>query len=134
LLEVPTGEVSELPGSQGLFSPHFSPDGRRVAAVSFDALRLMLFDFGSAKWTKVYEGAIGYPSWSRDGRHVYFDAGSEVRRVRIDDGQVEVVARLKGFRRPTGWGGWFGLTPDDSPLVLRDVGAHEIYALDFKAP
>jgi hypothetical protein len=26
------------------------------------------------------------------------------------------------------------LAPDDSPLVVRDVGTHEIYALDWDAP
>jgi hypothetical protein len=29
---------------------------------------------------------------------------------------------------------WFGLTPDDSPLVLRDTGTQEIYALDWQEP
>ncbi len=29
--------------------------------------------------------------------------------------------------------GWTGLALDDSPLVLRDVGSHEIYALDWQA-
>jgi hypothetical protein len=31
-------------------------------------------------------------------------------------------------------GTWCGLTPDDSPLVLRDVGTQEIYALDLQLP
>jgi hypothetical protein len=31
-------------------------------------------------------------------------------------------------------GQWLGLAPDDSLLVLRDVGTHEIYALDWDAP
>jgi serine/threonine protein kinase len=29
---------------------------------------------------------------------------------------------------------WCGLTGDDSPLVLRDVGTQEIYALDLRIP
>jgi hypothetical protein len=29
---------------------------------------------------------------------------------------------------------WFGLAPDDSPLVLRDTGTQDIYALDWEAP
>jgi hypothetical protein len=29
------------------------------------------------------------------------------------------------------YGTWGGLAPDDSPLVLRDVGTQEIYALDL---
>ena len=42
---------------------------------------------------------------------------------------------MKGFRRAVGtFGPWMGLAPDDSPLVLRDVGAQEIYALDVDLP
>ena len=95
----------------------------------------MLVDLAAGKPTKLYDGHVGYPSWSRDGRHVYFDTASEVRRVRIEDGHVEVVASLKGFRRAaSAFRQWFGLAPDDSPLVMRDVGTHEIYALDWEAP
>jgi hypothetical protein len=32
------------------------------------------------------------------------------------------------------FGAWTGLTPDDSPLVVRDVGSQEIYALDVQFP
>ena len=30
--------------------------------------------------------------------------------------------------------GWSGLTPDGSPLIMRDVGNREIYALDIQWP
>ena len=29
---------------------------------------------------------------------------------------------------------WTGLTPDDSPLALRDISTFEIYALDWHLP
>lgn len=29
---------------------------------------------------------------------------------------------------------WCGLSSDDSPLVLRDIGTQEIYALDLRLP
>jgi serine/threonine protein kinase len=31
-------------------------------------------------------------------------------------------------------GTWCSLDPDDSPLVLHDVGTQEIYALDWQLP
>jgi hypothetical protein len=55
-------------------------------------------------------------------------------RVRIRDRKLERVADLKNFRRTGYWGGWMGLAPDDSPLLLRDIGTQEIYALDWQAP
>ena len=135
LLDLETREVKALPGSQGFFSPRFAPDGRQVAALSFDGQRLLLFEFATGRWTELYKGAPGYPNRSGDGRHPYFDTGSELRRVRIEDHLVEVIASLKGFRRvSTSFGQWFGLAPDDTPVVLRDVGTSEIYALDWDAP
>jgi hypothetical protein len=33
-----------------------------------------------------------------------------------------------------GWLWWNGLTPDDSPLALRDESTEEIYALEWQLP
>ncbi len=135
MLDLETHEASVLPGSQGFFSPRFSPDGRHVAALAFDGQRLLLFAFATGRWTELYKGSVGYPNWSGDGRHLYFETGSEVRRVRIGDHRVEVVASLKGLRRAAiFFTSWFGLAPDDTPLLLRDVGTSEIYALNWDAP
>jgi hypothetical protein len=41
---------------------------------------------------------------------------------------------LKEVRRGFGTlGPWLGLSPDDSPLAMRDLGNEEIYALDWQA-
>jgi hypothetical protein len=39
---------------------------------------------------------------------------------------------LDGFKLSVNW--WIGLVPDDSPLVVRDAGMREIYALDVEWP
>jgi hypothetical protein len=77
--------------------------------------------------------------WSADSKAIYFDTQSSadkaVYRFRVDDRKLEIVASLKSLRRViTGWGAWMGLTPDGSPLLMRDTGAQEVYALDFEAP
>jgi eukaryotic-like serine/threonine-protein kinase len=135
LLDLETGAISALPGSQGLYAPRYSPDGRNIAALSFDGLRLLLFDFATGKWTEIYKGLVGWPSWSRNGRHLYFDTGTEVQRVRIADNNLQMVISTKGVRRTAGsFGSWFGIAPDESPLIMRDVGTQEIYALDWERP
>jgi hypothetical protein len=69
---------------------------------------------------------------------VYFERhGKEhaLLRVRVDDHAVEKVASLEHMKRAGLNGGfWFGITPDNSPLVLRDTGTQEIYALDWQEP
>jgi serine/threonine protein kinase/Tol biopolymer transport system component len=136
ILDLRTHQVSVVPGSQTLFSPHWSPDGRYIAALSSDSQKLMLFDFKAQKWVELAKITIAYPNWSRDGEYVYFHSfGSDIAiyRVRISDHKVEKVVSLKGIRLTIGdFGTWCGLGPDDSPLVLRDVGSQEIYALDLQ--
>ncbi len=97
----------------------------------------MLFGFASRKWTDLAEMKnIGYPSWSRDGRHVYFSAlGEAVFEIRVSDRAVRRAASLAGMHLAIGsFGWWMGLAPDDSPVVLRDVGTQDIYALDMELP
>jgi hypothetical protein len=56
-----------------------------------------------------------------------------VYRIRVIDRKVELVTRLS--RQRLGWsiaGKWTGLAGDDSPLVLRDTGSEEIYALEWQ--
>ena len=138
LLDLKTHQVSELPGSKGFFSPRWSPDGHYVVAMPPDSQKVMLFDFRTQKWTELASLSVGYPSWSRDGKFVYFNLLSTqepfILRIRISDRGVEKVVSLKGLPGAGTYGPWVGLAPDDSPLVLRDNGTQEIYALDWEAP
>jgi eukaryotic-like serine/threonine-protein kinase len=138
VLDLRTHQTTTLPGSQGLYSPRWSPDGRHIAALTADSRKLMLFDAESAKWQVWAELPIGFPSWSQDGKYLYFDTVSAVDpaiyRLRIGDHTPEHVLSLKGLRRAVGFAGWIGLAPDGSLLLPRDVGTQEIYALEMAAP
>jgi Tol biopolymer transport system component len=136
VIDLRTHHVTSLPGSEGLFSPRWSPDGRYIAALQSSGDKLLLFDRTSEKWTELLKLPVGYPSWSRDSKYIYFDSPqSEAAfyRVRINDHKLEKVVSLKNLRL-TGTFTWTGLGPDDSPLVLRDIGTQEIYALDVDFP
>jgi len=135
LFDPSSRQASMLPGSQGLFSPRWSPDGRYIAAMPFDTGSLVLFDFSTEKWSELIKGNAAFPNWSRDGRYIYFlhrPDNPAVLRLRVADRKIERVADLKNFSI-TGWlSRWLGLGPDDSPLLLRDAGSDDIYALDLQ--
>jgi eukaryotic-like serine/threonine-protein kinase len=136
LLDMKTHQRSTLPGSTGLFSARWSPDGRYIAAMTFDSRSLMLFDFENQKWEEIAKITLGFPNWSKSGEYVYFlheQDQPSVMRVRIRDRKLERVADLKNFRQAGFWGVWLGMAPDDSPLLLRDTGTQDIYALDWQA-
>jgi Tol biopolymer transport system component len=135
LIDVNTHQRSTLPGSTGLYSPRWSPDGRYIAAMNFDSRVLMIFDFQTQKWQELARVTMGFPNWSKNSDYVYFlheEDQPSVMRVRIRDHQVDRVADLKQFRQAGYWSVWLGMAPDDSPLLLRDNGNQEVYALDWR--
>jgi serine/threonine protein kinase/Tol biopolymer transport system component len=137
IVDVNTHQISTLPDSKGLFSPRWSPDGRYLVAMPFASRSLMLFDFATQKWDEIAKITLGFPNWSKDGDYIYFLHGEDqpsVMRIRIRDRKIERVADLKNFRQTGFYGVWLGMSPDDSPLLLRDIGTQEIYALDWEAP
>jgi Tol biopolymer transport system component len=140
ILDLRTHEVAIVPGSKGIFSPHWSPDGRYLAAITRGGQnqKLTLFDFKTKKWEELANINPAFPNWSRDGRYVHYHsygADAALYRVRISDHKVEKIVDLKKTRLAIGAiGTWCGLAPDDTPLVLRDVGTQEIYALDLQLP
>ena len=137
IFNVKSGRTSVVPGSEGLTSPRFSPDGRYISALTVRD-ELMLLDVARQKWT-AQRGPkrAGWQCWSKDSKFVYFlklDGEPGVFRVSVDSNKLERILSLKGFREVGTWGAWLSLTPKDDPLVLRDVGPPEIYALSWDAP
>jgi len=135
-MDLKTRKVTTLAGSDGFYSPRWSPDGRYIAALRAGPETLMLFDFSTQKWVQLEQIVVGFPSWSGDSKYIYFDSQGDDRafyRLRISDHKLERLVSLKNLRL-TGTIGWTGLANDDSPLVLRDVGTQEIYAFDWNAP
>jgi Tol biopolymer transport system component/DNA-binding winged helix-turn-helix (wHTH) protein len=142
-LNMKTGRAALLPGTVGMGVGRVSPDGRYLAGLSFPAQNLLLYDMNAATTRQLAEFA-DYPNWSSDGKYVYYSTLSRayllspektgVFRVNVADGSVERVAPLPPFPLSGNWGIWCGLAPDDSVLVMRELGKSDIYALDVDLP
>src|SRR5271157_4103175 len=137
ILDVKTHQISTLPGSKGLFSPSWSPDGRYVKAQPIDSHSLMLFDFATQRWEEIAKVSGGFGTWSKNGDYVYFmtwEDPQSVMRVRIRDRKLERVVDLKNLKQAGHFFNRLALAPDESLLLTRDTGTQEIYALDWQAP
>jgi DNA-binding winged helix-turn-helix (wHTH) protein/Tol biopolymer transport system component len=144
IMELATGQVSTVPGSEGLWTPRWSPSGRCMLALKSggafsNSPALLLFDFRTNQWRTLAERQINEPVWSHDEKYIYFDVvqsqtDDAIWRVRVADGKTERVVSIIDFPRAAtpSFGTWFGLAPDDSPLMLREIHETEIFALDVK--
>jgi eukaryotic-like serine/threonine-protein kinase len=143
VFDLKTRRRSQLPGSQTIFAPRWSPDGRYIVGITFDGNNLMLYDVKNQKWRKldVKLSSFGYLAWSSDSHYVYFDTflsrDSGYFRVRISDAKLEKLIDLKRIRlfsQQFGPASWTGLGPGDVPLLPRDISTEEIYAFDLQLP
>ncbi len=116
-----------------MISPRWSPNGRFITVLStVGSFNPRVYDFKTKQWSELPVGPVDWPTWSQDSRSIYFlrtvrDPG--VIRIFIQGGKIEMVVDLQGFHS-TGWVSfWFGLDPTDAPLMLRNVGSEDIYAM-----
>jgi Tol biopolymer transport system component len=105
IVDIKTRKSSILSGSQGLYSPRWSPDGRYLIANDANgSKKLMLYDFQTAKWSNwMTEAAdINFPQWSRDSKSVYYSnyvtAHPKFHRIRLGENHSE---DLFGVKRPS---------------------------------
>jgi Tol biopolymer transport system component/DNA-binding winged helix-turn-helix (wHTH) protein len=136
-LDLESRRVSSIKGSEGLYSPRWSPDGQHLAALTSDNKKLLLFDLKTQEWTDWINeaGTVAYPTWSSDGRYIYYKNVSErpsYRRVKLGETHSQLVVDLKDLNLLDH--DWAGLTPDGSPIFTRDMGTDEFYRFDVELP
>ena len=133
ILNLDTQQETIVPGSVDLFEPRWSPDGRYLAAAGFEVSKLKVFDFETGTWSELAPGRpADCPEWSADSQFIYFrrvsgDIG--LFRVRPSGGKAEQIVDLKDWHDAGWFGRYMGLDPTDAPLLLRDIGSEDIYAL-----
>jgi eukaryotic-like serine/threonine-protein kinase len=136
-VDLKTSQISDVPGSENLFSPRVSPDGRYVAALSADSTKLMLYDMEKKTWSPLAVSRFGFENWSHDGKSLfaedYSDQSDDMVRVSVPGGKVEKLFSIKDVPRGFDpWEFWIGLAPDDSLLLMRDRSTQEIYSLNVR--
>jgi Tol biopolymer transport system component len=136
IYDLKTQQSTKVPGSDGLWSPRWSPDGRYLTAMTIDVQHLMLFRFSTRKWETLGSGfELGWPAWSHDSNYVYIEQHpSRIVRFKVSDHTVEPVTTLEHIRPavyPYASGGGYTLTPDDRVLLMREIGTWDVYAFDL---
>jgi serine/threonine protein kinase/Tol biopolymer transport system component len=133
VVDLKSGRISALPGSEGMWSPRWSPNGRLIAGLSASGFKVVLYDIQTQKQSELSSVRSSYPGWSLDGEYLFYetvDDDASWWRVRMHDRKVERIAPLKNWQVAN----WFGQAPNNSLITSRQTGTDELYALDWKVP
>jgi eukaryotic-like serine/threonine-protein kinase len=135
LIDVRNGNVTLVPDSKGTLGPWYATEDTLIATAS-DQSKLVRYNFKTQKWSNILTSPDKFVNWltSPDGKYFYYSTGGSdptVFRIRLTDDAVEKVVKLKNVRLVNDFlvGPKLDVTPDDSVLVLRDIGTEEVYAL-----
>jgi len=138
ILDLESGHLSTIAGSEGLIEPRWSADGRYIAALNPKKKQIFLYDCKLLKWSVLAEA--NFPStlrWSPGGDALYFQDTDEVEesvfRVPMATREAERVTRFgdllsSGAARCI----FTGLSPDGSIYITVDHGDVDVYAIDLK--
>ena len=138
IINLSTHQTEEIPNSENLFSPRWSPDGRWIVALTLDQKTVMLYDVKLHRWQRLASTSAADPVWSADSKAIYIHAFLAYRepilRVEVPSGVVRTVADLQNFQNGEAANYFFGgIGPDAEPLVQPRVGTGNLYELDLTA-
>lgn len=135
VIDVRNGNVTLVPNSKDTLGPWYATQDTLIAIAS-DQSKLVRYNFKTQKWSDILTSPDKFVNWltSPDGKYFYYSTGGSdptVFRLRLSDDAVEQVVKLKNVRLANDLdvGPKLNVTPDNSVLVLRDIGTEEVYAL-----
>lgn len=134
VLDLATRKNSVLPGSDGLFSPRWSPDGHWIAALTLGEQRLMLYNVATHTWRQLNDVRAADPVWTADSSALYIHAAfskpQTIQRITVPTGNSSVVVTLANPLISDNADYVFvGITRDDSPLVRIRTSTGNLYTL-----
>jgi Tol biopolymer transport system component len=137
IVNLKTGKIEEVPGSDGLFSPRWSPDGKYIAALTLDQRQVRLYDLASKTWKTLPGDSGADPAWSSDSRYLYvhrsLDPSQPIDRIAIPGGQMQELIKLAGSSEGDAVDYVFvGLTQDDMPLIRARTYTGNMYSMQLK--
>jgi WD40 repeat protein len=144
MLNLASGKRSVVSGAHDLEEVRWIAEDKLVARSSENIFTI--FDMKNQTWSNwaIEPKPEVVSRWgvSPEQHYLYYAAGGAepaLMRVRLGDNRAETITSLKDFpfamfiqQHSADW--LISVAPDGSPLLTRDIGSQEIYALSVKWP
>lgn len=134
-VDLKTGNVSTVPGTEGMFSPRWSPDGRFIAGLAGPDSKMVLYAVATRKQIEISAAHSVWPSWSRDGHSLFFQAAEPERawwRFNLGERKAQRITTLNKIS--VAGDAWFAPGLNNTLITTRNTGTDEIYALEWEVP
>lgn len=131
-----TRQMTKVPGSDGLFSPRWSSNGKCIAALSLDQSKLMIFDVAANAWRQLAAETMDNPTWSHDDSAIFFHdpvgIGQPLYKLDLSTHRTEKVFDLESLRAASIVDYRFsGLAPGDLPVIVARTSVADIYSAEL---
>jgi Tol biopolymer transport system component len=145
VMEVASKKQTSIPVPGGFWGARWMGEDKLVAAAELRT-GFKILDLNTHNWSdwaiQPSPNAISRWGVSPDHQYLYYATSGtdpQLMRVRIGENRAEPVVSLKDFHfamfvQFNGADEWISFAPDGSPLLTRDKGSQEIYALTVRWP
>ena len=137
ILDIESGQVSDMAGTDGLWSPKSSIDHKRLLALSTKPptqSKLMIFDDSAGQWREAADEYAEFPQWVPGNNSIIYQNTKEIRRFRLDTWKVETITVIERRADFTGnLGAWLGQDHQGNPLALRSRDVVQVYEIEVEA-
>ena len=144
ILDLATGKVSTMPGSDGYYAPPWSSDGQYLAATQNPPKSLAVYSVKTRQWARlrVFEHDWGFFVWSPDSKSIYVMRGpaevatgepTGIYRLTVPEGKWELYANFTGVSPfVNGAQDFLSVTPDGHVATMSDTSVTQIYRMRWK--
>ena len=141
ILDLATGKVSNMPGSDGYYAPQWSPDGQYLAAIQNPPKSLAVYSVKTKHWArlKVFERDWGFFVWTPDSKSIYVMRGpaevatgepTGIYRLTVPEGKWELYANFTGLSPfVNGAQDFLSVTQDGHVAAMSDSSVTQIYRM-----
>jgi serine/threonine protein kinase/Tol biopolymer transport system component len=130
----------DIPGSETLIMPHWSPDGRFLAATVQDRREIWIYDFARRRWRVAVRGTqLTQALWSMDGAKLFYQdsraEGIPIFAFDLRSGATKIVARLDRILNAGNMACHFAaLARGDVPVIDVVRSGSDLYGAEIEFP